>query len=58
MLGKRFLFQGRKKYYFLLKFQFKMKKCKVLSVFLQNYGYENKEVQTFWLKIINIIFFE
>ena len=26
--------------------------------FLQHYGYENKEVQTFWLKIINIIFFE
>ena len=25
--------------------------------FLQNDGYENKEVLTFWLKIINIIFF-
>ena len=27
-----------------------MKKCKILNVFLQNYGYENKEVQTFLIK--------
>ena len=49
-----FLFQSRKKDYFYLNFQFKMKKR---NIFLQNHRYDNKKVEIYGLKLINIIYF-
>ena len=52
------LFQNRKKITFYLKFQFKMKKRKILNIFfLQNYRYENNEVEIYRLKLVSIIYF-
>ena len=56
MLGKRFLFQGRKKCYFLIKVSIQNEEMQDFECFFM--ATKTKKFRLFSLKIINIIFFK
>ena len=50
MLGKCFCLSKEKKRLFLIKLSIQNEEMQDFECFLQNYGYENKKVQTFLIK--------